>query len=141
MISSIRRECLDHVIVLDERSLRRILACYFGYYHRSRTHLSLGKDSSEPRPIQRSEIGAGRGDISGGWLAPSLRTTGRLKQPMSARDSAVLLDPLRSVSDLRACLPSTRPISFVNANSLPNRLRDPNLVARQPIPDPVRNFR
>ena len=57
IIGSIRRECLDHVIVFDERSLRRTLACYFDYYHRSRTHLSLGKDSPEPRPIQRPEIG------------------------------------------------------------------------------------
>ena len=57
MISSIRRECLDHVIVFDERSLRRTLTCYFDYYHRSRTHLSLGKDSPEPRPIQRPELG------------------------------------------------------------------------------------
>jgi putative transposase len=52
MIGSIRRECLDHVIVLHERSLRRILRSYLDYYHRSRTHRSLGKDSPEPRPIQ-----------------------------------------------------------------------------------------
>src|SRR6195256_5023739 len=52
VIGSIRRECLDHVIVLHERSLRRTLDAYFHYYHRSRTHLSLGKDSPEPRSIQ-----------------------------------------------------------------------------------------
>src|SRR6516164_9651062 len=40
VIGSIRRECLDYVIVLDEGSLRRILASYFDYYHRTRTHLS-----------------------------------------------------------------------------------------------------
>ena len=57
IIGSIRRECLDHVIVLGEGSLRRILVAYFDYYHRSRTHLSLGKDSPEPRPIQPPEIG------------------------------------------------------------------------------------
>jgi len=57
VIGSIRRECLDHVIVLDEGSLRRILASYFDYYHRSRTHLSLGKDSPETRPVQPPEIG------------------------------------------------------------------------------------
>jgi transposase InsO family protein len=57
IIGSIRRECLDHVIVFDERSLRRTLACYFDYYHRSRTHLSLGKDSPEPSPSQGPEIG------------------------------------------------------------------------------------
>jgi transposase InsO family protein len=46
VIGSIRRECLDHVIVLNETSLRRTLKSYFEYYHRSRTHLSLGKDAT-----------------------------------------------------------------------------------------------
>jgi putative transposase len=57
LIGSIRRECLDHVIVFDEGSLRRMLASYFDYYHGSRTHLSLGKDSPERRPVHRLEIG------------------------------------------------------------------------------------
>ena len=57
VIGSIRRECLDQVIVFNERSLRRILASYFDYYHRSRTHLSLGKDSPETRPVHPPEIG------------------------------------------------------------------------------------
>ena len=57
VIGSIRRECLDHVIVFHESSLRRILDSYFDYYHRSRTHLSLGKDSPVPRPIQPPEMG------------------------------------------------------------------------------------
>lgn len=57
VIGSIRRECLDHVIVFDEVSLRRTLVSYFDYYHRSRTHLSLAKDSPEPRPVQPPEIG------------------------------------------------------------------------------------
>lgn len=57
VIGSIRRECLDHVVVFHESSLRRTLASYFDYYHQSRTNLSLGKDSPEPRPIQPPEIG------------------------------------------------------------------------------------
>ena len=57
VIGSIRRECLDHVIVFDESSLRRMLRSYLDYYHRSRTHLSLGKDSPEPRSIQPPEAG------------------------------------------------------------------------------------
>jgi transposase InsO family protein len=57
VIGSIRRECLDHVIVFDENSLRRTLASYFDYYHRSRTHLSLRKDTPEPRPVQLPGIG------------------------------------------------------------------------------------
>ena len=58
VIGSIRRECLDHVIVFRENSLRRILNSYFDYYHRSRTHLSLEKDSPEPRAIQPPEMGS-----------------------------------------------------------------------------------
>ena len=58
VIGSIRRECLDHVIVFQESSLRRTLHSYFDYYHRSRTHLSLGKDSPEPRAIQPPEMGS-----------------------------------------------------------------------------------
>ena len=58
LIGSIRRECLDHVIVFHESSLRRTLSCYFQYYHRSRTHLSLGKDSPEPRSIEPPAMGS-----------------------------------------------------------------------------------
>src|SRR5271166_6416542 len=50
VIGSIRRECLDHLIVLDETSLRRILISYFDYYHRSRTHLSLETHPESPPP-------------------------------------------------------------------------------------------
>ena len=48
VIESIRRECLDHVIIFDEASLRRTLRSYLRYYHRSRLHLSLHKDSPDP---------------------------------------------------------------------------------------------
>jgi len=57
VIASLRRECLDHVVVFNAMSLRRILACYFAYYHRSRTHLSRGKDSPEPRLLEPREMG------------------------------------------------------------------------------------
>ncbi len=52
LIGSVRRECLNHVIVLNEQHLRRILVSYLDYYHRSRTHLSLGKDTPEGRSVQ-----------------------------------------------------------------------------------------
>ena len=52
LIGSIRRECLDHVIVLNETGLRRVLKSYLDYYERSRTHLSLGKDAPLERDIQ-----------------------------------------------------------------------------------------
>jgi transposase InsO family protein len=51
VIGSIRRECLDHVIVVNEAGLSRLLTRYLTYYHQSRTHLSLDKDSPQPRPI------------------------------------------------------------------------------------------
>jgi putative transposase len=57
VIGSIRRECLDHVIVFQESSLRRILDSYFEYYHRSRTHLSLGKDSPNRDRFSRRKWG------------------------------------------------------------------------------------
>ena len=57
LIGSIRRECLDHVIILSEAGLRRMLRSYFDYYERSRTHLSLGKDAPISRPIQPQAMG------------------------------------------------------------------------------------
>jgi putative transposase len=57
LAGSVRRECLDHVIVLGEHHLHRILKAHFAYYHRSRTHLSLGKDAPEPRAVQPPSIG------------------------------------------------------------------------------------
>ena len=57
MIGSIRRECLNHVVVISERHLRLILKRYIRYYLNSRTHLSLEKDAPEPRTIQPPELG------------------------------------------------------------------------------------
>jgi transposase InsO family protein len=50
LVGSIRRECLDHIIVLGEAHLRRILKAYASYYNGARTHLSLRKDASFPAP-------------------------------------------------------------------------------------------
>jgi putative transposase len=58
LIGSVRRECLDHVVVLGERHLRRVLTAYLAYYHRARTHLSLDKDAPDGRPIEPPELGA-----------------------------------------------------------------------------------
>jgi putative transposase len=58
LIGSIRRECLDHVIVFNEAGLRRILKEYFDYYERSRTHLALDKDAPIPRSVQSPDMGA-----------------------------------------------------------------------------------
>ncbi len=51
-----RRECLDHVVVLGERHLRRVLTAYFAYYHGTRTHLSLDKDAPDVRRIEPPEV-------------------------------------------------------------------------------------
>ena len=53
LIGSIRRECLDHFVLLSQRHLRKILTSYFVYYHESRTHLALAKDAPESRVIMR----------------------------------------------------------------------------------------
>ena len=52
LIGSIRRDCLDHVIVFNEAHLRRILTRYFAYYHDSRTHLSLERNAPIPRKTE-----------------------------------------------------------------------------------------
>jgi transposase InsO family protein len=57
VIGTLRRECLDHVIVLGERHLRRILRQYLEYYHESRTHLALDKDAPEPREREAADEG------------------------------------------------------------------------------------
>ena len=86
LIGTIRRECLDHLIVFDERSLCHHLRAFCDYYHRSRTHLALDTDSPETRAIQRPEAGRII-SIPGGWRSPpSLRT-------------------LRSLTERRACMP------------------------------------
>ncbi len=55
VIGSVRRECLDRVIILNERHLRRLLSGYLEYYHGSRTHLSLVKDAPESRPVSAGQ--------------------------------------------------------------------------------------
>jgi transposase InsO family protein len=57
IIGSVRRECLDHIIIFDERHLRGVLSSYFHYYHKTRTHLSLAKDCPESRPIHPPAAG------------------------------------------------------------------------------------
>jgi putative transposase len=57
VIGSFRRDCLDHVIVINERHLLRILREYIDYYYTCRTHLSLNKDPPETRTVESSEMG------------------------------------------------------------------------------------
>ena len=57
LIGSIRRECLDHVLVMNEASLRRHIASYVSYYRSSRCHLSLEQDSPDGRAVEPPELG------------------------------------------------------------------------------------
>ena len=57
VIGTIRRECLDHLIVFNEASLRRHLKSFLEYYHDTRTHLSLEKDTPGSRPVELPESG------------------------------------------------------------------------------------
>ncbi|MBF0420826.1 MAG: DDE-type integrase/transposase/recombinase [Magnetococcales bacterium] len=57
MIGSVRRDALDHVIVLNEDHLKRVMEGYLAYYHHSRTHLGLKKDCPEHRPVQTKDSG------------------------------------------------------------------------------------
>jgi putative transposase len=57
LIGSIRRECLNHVIIINEAHLRRVLESYIQYYHRTRTHLGLPKDTPDHRPVSERFTG------------------------------------------------------------------------------------
>ncbi len=57
LIGSIRRECLDHVIVSNDQHLKRLLTSYFQHYHSWRVHRSLDMDCPHPRPVQSPELG------------------------------------------------------------------------------------
>src|SRR5689334_18619712 len=84
VIGSIRRECLDHVVVIGERHLRRILSKYVDYYNGTRTHLSLAKDAPEPRSVQSRKGGrvatrrwAPSRILAAGGMRPIGRISGR----------------------------------------------------------------
>src|SRR5688500_17191152 len=57
LIGTIRRECLDHMVVFNESSLSRHLQVFAGYYHRTRTHLALEKDAPDSRSVQLPSAG------------------------------------------------------------------------------------
>jgi hypothetical protein len=80
-IGSVRRECLDHVVVLNAAGLRRILKSYVAYYENCRTHLSLKKDSPIPRRVRGTSRWARGGDPTGRRIASSVRTPRGLTDP------------------------------------------------------------
>jgi len=72
VIGSVRRDCLNHVIVINDNHLRRILKDYFRYYHESRTHLSLDKDAPGFRCSSIEQVGEDHSDSASRWTAPSI---------------------------------------------------------------------
>jgi hypothetical protein len=56
LIGTLRRECLDHVVIFGEAHLRRVLASYMVYYNQARTHLALQKDAPLHRAVQQSGV-------------------------------------------------------------------------------------
>jgi len=72
LIGSIRRECTDHLIVLNEEHLRRILANFSTYYNESRPHVSLAKDAPNRRPIER--FGGIVAHANPRWITSPVRT-------------------------------------------------------------------
>jgi hypothetical protein len=96
VIGSIRRECLDHIVIFNERHLRRVLSTYIDYYHRTRTPLSLEKDCPNPRPRMATQDRESRRHPASQWLASPLRTSRRsLRVTMSSNPS--LAQSLHSV--------------------------------------------
>ncbi|MGZ7042818.1 MAG: integrase core domain-containing protein [Thermoanaerobaculia bacterium] len=65
LIASIRRDCLDHVVVFGEQHLRHLLRSYANYCNNRRTHRSLNKDAPISRPVQRTGIIASRPILGG----------------------------------------------------------------------------
>jgi transposase InsO family protein len=65
LIGSIRRECVDHIIVLSEMHLRRVMKSYAEYYNSVRTHRSLNKDAPVTRPVQRTGVISSRAILGG----------------------------------------------------------------------------
>jgi transposase InsO family protein len=65
LIGSIRRDCVDHIIVLGELHLRRILQSYARYYNETRTHLALGKDAPVSRSVRRAGLICSRAILGG----------------------------------------------------------------------------
>jgi hypothetical protein len=81
VIGSIRRDCLDHLVIFNERQLRRARSSYVDYYQSTRTHLSLDKHSPDSRPVMRPQNRKDRRHPESRRVASLLRTSRRLIRP------------------------------------------------------------
>ncbi len=92
-VGTVRRELLDHIIVLDDRHLRRLLGEYIGYYLKDRTHLRLDKDAPWTRLFERVQ----RGTPDRGSVGSTIAIAGtRPRRPSSATDRHVPAGPMTS---------------------------------------------
>jgi len=99
VIGSIRRVCLDHVIIVNEAGLRRVLTGYVAYYMHSRTHLALeGQSRGTARPV--AERRTHRGDTGSRRPAPPLRSRRSVAHNRHPARTSLPLSPLRHTSDL-----------------------------------------
>jgi Integrase core domain len=116
LIGSIRRECFNHIVVLSEAHLRRVLAAYAGYYNELRTHLSLGKDPPRHQPVQRlacSPLSRSSADCTMNIAGRSFRQ-GQLFVPRTVRNRGAAFGRVQSCSVRQAIgrcniAPSWRP--------------------------------
>jgi transposase InsO family protein len=120
LIGSIRRECVDHVIVLGEAHLRRILRSYARYYNDIRTHRSLDKDAPVSRPVQR--VGSIKSHAILGGASSSLRSgvTGfRYTQPSGQPNCGMVADNRRAKANEPSAIP---PRHRSGASACPRKL-------------------
>jgi hypothetical protein len=82
VVGTLKRECLNHMIVFNERHARRIVGNYLEYYHKSRTHLGLDKNTPDGREVEppergpvmrRSMVGCRRRSKSAAGAGPKVR--------------------------------------------------------------------
>ena len=98
VIGSIRRECLDHVIIFNERHLRRVLSSYLDYYHLTRTHLSLDNDYPQSRRVQRTAERSSHRHPASRRVAPSPSALRGLKTQLLISIGCVAAGTARSAN-------------------------------------------
>ena len=101
VIGSIRRQCLDHSIVFNERSLNHHLRIYCAYYHRTHTHLALQKDCPEPRRVQPLETGRVMSIPEVGGLHHRKTKSQASKQASKLDYGPIIITDLEAIVDAR----------------------------------------
>jgi hypothetical protein len=107
VIGTIRRECLDHLIVFNEACLYRHLQAFCSYYYRTRTHLALQKDSPEPRPVQTPDARLAVGGRLHHRRTEPVHCTTVIRRRAPPMTTQVFLIAVR-----RRCHPAGTPIKF-----------------------------